>query len=243
MSVLWTVLFILLFSSCTKRDRERPLVQLIGVADTIKAFTGDTLILQLYFRDNEKLSQFKIDIHDNFDEHSHPKIYRARPWSKIIIKNLSGREQTITEKIPVFDSAAAGPYHIIVRAADASGNESEFILIDLILINTYDSIPPHITEIQFPSEGALISNSMDIKLDLNDNQTGIYLIKTKVKKSATQILFQSGDTLPVQPLQFTFIKNIAIGSSMPPGSARLEVDVFDGAYNRTRISRNIQLNP
>ncbi|MCX7769124.1 MAG: DUF4625 domain-containing protein, partial [Flavobacteriales bacterium] len=80
----FSALFLLAFEACSRRDRERPLIQLLNFPeDTIWLHTGDTLHLTLRFTDNEALAQYKIDIHDNLDGHNHPKVYRARPWSRL----------------------------------------------------------------------------------------------------------------------------------------------------------------
>lgn len=233
----------LITSGCTRRDREKPVARIVNLPDSVWVKTGDTLHLQMHFTDNEKLAQYKIDIHNNFDGHNHPKIYRARPWSRIIIGSLSGRDQYVHLEIAVFDSAASGPYHLMLRAVDAAGNESEFVLKDIFVQNTYDTIAPAFTEIQFPEEGSTASGNLELALELSDNLSGIYLIQTTLRRSATQVLYAASDTLSDQPLSFTYGLVIPITTSMPAGPATLRVDVYDGAYNRTRLQRSLNLVP
>lgn len=243
--VLVTKLFIgvLMLIGCARQDREKPVALIENLPDSVWLKTGDTLHLDMYFTDNEKLAQYKIDIHNDFDGHNHPKVYRARPWSRIIIGSLNGREQHVHLDIAVFDSAAAGPYHLMLRALDAAGNESEFVLKNLYVRNTFDTLAPSVTEIQFPSEGSAVSGNLDIGLDLSDDISGIYLIQTQLRRSATQVLYNTSDTLTTQPAAHTYALVIPLTSSMPAGEVTLRLDVYDGAYNRTRLQRSLTLSP
>ncbi|MCS6981376.1 MAG: DUF4625 domain-containing protein [Flavobacteriales bacterium] len=239
----FSALFLLAFEACSRRDRERPLIQLLNFPeDTIWLRTGDTLHLTLRFSDNEALAQYKIDIHDNLDGHDHPKMYRARPWSRLIIGSLVGRDQVITEIIPVYDSAAAGPYHLMVRAVDKAGNEANFILKNLVIKNTYDTLPPHLNIIQFPSDGATLTGPFPIELQLSDDNSGLFMIKTRFTQPHNQAFHATIDTLHVQPLTYTYQKNFSIPSWFTSGEVILQIDVFDGAYNRKSIKRNFYLN-
>lgn len=232
----------LLLTGCTRQDREKPVARILNFPDTLWVKSGDTLHLEMHFTDNDKLAQYKIDIHNDFDGHNHPKIYRARPWSRIIIGSLSGREQFVHQDVTVFDSAAAGPYHLMLRAVDASGNESEFVLKNLYVQNAHDSAAPVVSEILWPAEGSIVSGNLELALDLSDDYSGIYLIHTTLRRSATQILYSASDTLLNQPLNFTYGLVIPITTQMPTGQATLRVDVYDGAFNRTRLQNSININ-
>lgn len=232
-----------LLIGCTRQDREKPIARIVNLPDSVWIKSGDTLHLEMHFTDNERLAQYKIDIHNNFDGHDHPKIYRARPWSRIIIGSLSGREQHIHLDIAVFDSAAAGLYHLMLRAVDALGNESEFVLKELYVQNAHDTIAPVATAIQWPAEGSTVSGNLELALNLSDDYSGIYLIQTTIRRSATQILYSASDTLVNQPLDFSYGLVIPITTVMPTGQATVRVDVYDGAFNRTRLQSSYYINP
>lgn len=236
-------IFLALLSACAPQDREKPVIALENLTDSVRLATGDTLELHLRFSDNQKLAQYKIDIHEAFDGHTHGKIYRARPWSRIKIGDLSGTLQKVIEKIPVFDSAAAGPYHLIVRAVDAAGNEAEFLLKTLIVKNLYDTLAPEISPTDFPTDGQTLSGTVNLAVDISDNQSGIYIIRTSIRRSATQILYSVSDTLNDQPMTFSYTHLLNITTSMPPGPATLAVEVWDGTFNLTRLQKSVNLSP
>ena len=76
--------FIILFStmlfatSCIKEedvDKEKPIINNSGISafpvncDTL--YFGDTIVFSSFFSDNFELGSYSIDIHHNFDHHSH----------------------------------------------------------------------------------------------------------------------------------------------------------------------------
>lgn len=104
--------------------------------------TGTTLTLELKFTGSSNLSQYKLDVHDAFDCHEHKST--ATPWSLSKIRDLQGTEATVTEQLTVPADAAAGNYHLMIRAVDISGRESEEMEFILVITNTDDIQKPDI---------------------------------------------------------------------------------------------------
>ncbi|SDM70423.1 protein of unknown function [Catalinimonas alkaloidigena] len=140
----------------------------------LRTYTGQELILELAFTDDRDLSQCKIDIHHNFDCHTHggrviappavappqkqgtellsPLSLLAETWSEFRIKEVSGMQQTWEEVFAVPQNAAVGNYHLMVQGLDAAGNEAEFLEFDLQVRNAQDSLPPSLTLTQPASD-------------------------------------------------------------------------------------------
>lgn len=118
---------------------------------------GDQLTFDVIFRDNENLSQYKVDIHNNFDCHGHgggsapslpvPNVpTQTTDWTVLEIKNLEGSNSPIVKTIDVPSNVTAGNYHFQIQVIDESGNDNPFAsLTSLKIKNPLDDIPPIIT--------------------------------------------------------------------------------------------------
>lgn len=126
--------------SCTKEsenDTTAPSivdVSINGKTEDITVSVGSNLDFQAQLSDNEELGQFKIDIHDIFDAHSHGK-KNVEHWVYTETTDLSGTNQNFTSTVQVDNDATAGPYHAIFRLLDSFGNEAEFKEIDFFVQN------------------------------------------------------------------------------------------------------------
>ncbi|QQS30203.1 MAG: DUF4625 domain-containing protein [Sphingobacteriales bacterium] len=126
--------------SCTKdQDTEAPEIsgsKINGLDENIEIGAGTEMVITATFTDNEGLQQFKIDIHDAFDGHAHGKTEDYTMFSYQQVYSISGTMAQETQSIAVPENATAGPYHCVLTAIDAKGNESDFVELDLILTNT-----------------------------------------------------------------------------------------------------------
>lgn len=112
------------------RDRVKPRIDLEDPAEGERVAIGDPhgMHLEMKLSDNERLSSYKLEIHPNFDGHTH-KI-RAneeakKPFYFSRTYQLDQREANIHQhdvKIPA--NAQPGNYHLMVYALDKAGNEA-----------------------------------------------------------------------------------------------------------------------
>lgn len=132
-------------------EEEPEVFQLIG---------GDQLSFDVFFEDDDALSQFKVDIHNNFDCHGHgggiaPKVAapdvvgKTTTLSVLQIKDLSGASANVTEVIDIPENVTTGNYHFQIRAVDVSGNPLSNIF-SLKIKNPLDDVAPEIN-IQEPA--------------------------------------------------------------------------------------------
>ena len=122
-----------------KKDTEKPSFDNTGATPVEggKYLPGDTIFVHQIFRDNEELGSFNIEIHNNFDGHSH-STETAKTISKHgdhehgDVENAwvfnqsydipSGQKvYTADLKIPIPETIAEGDYHFMIRVTDKAG--------------------------------------------------------------------------------------------------------------------------
>lgn len=126
-------------------------------ATVFELIGGQDFKYNLQFTDDQALTQYKIDIHNNFDCHGHgggsaPNIAvpnvdnQTTDWTVLQIFNISGTSATVDERLQVPDNVTAGNYHFHIQVIDESGNDSPFSnFYSMKIKNPEDDIAPTIT--------------------------------------------------------------------------------------------------
>ncbi len=137
-------LFIGVVSSCSKEavDSEKPVISFdFDGASPLPCDTarlGDTLLVSVRFTDNVELGSFRIDIHHNFDHHSHSteavscqldsKKPAVNPFVFVGVYEMPPGRQSYDAivKIPLPQQNSngllqAGDYHFFISLTDATG--------------------------------------------------------------------------------------------------------------------------
>lgn len=227
--------------SCSKKDKEIPVLAVQTPSDSAVVKAGQSFLFKASITDNEALSQFKIDIHNNFEGHNHQKV-NITPWEKIIITDVSGTSANPELTVPVPESAAAGWYHMVVTAVDASGNLSEIVLKNLKVVNPADTINP-ILNISTPSEGAqfALNSTMTISGSASDN-TGLKSLKITINPlgSSNNLSTQTIDLTDVTANWSTDVS--FAGISWVQGAYQIKLYLLDQYYNTTKVVINFQIN-
>jgi hypothetical protein len=122
------------FFSCDNGDTEKPVINLIEPENGEALLIGGDVHFEAEFSDNEKLASYKIEIHSNFDGHTHD--LRAGSAEETVnftfaqTYDLSGKKNADVHhhdiKIP--ENATPGDYHLMVYCTDAAGNESHIAI-------------------------------------------------------------------------------------------------------------------
>ena len=121
--------------SCKKdedKDTDKPVITLNEPADGDTLFVGHEMHLEMDLSDNVMLRSYKVDIHNNFDGHSHTKSTETDgAWTYTKSWDVSGLKNTHIHhhEIEVPDSVdgvpiAKGKYHFMVYCTDEAGNET-----------------------------------------------------------------------------------------------------------------------
>lgn len=121
------VITALIVFSCKKSDLTLPIISGLtlnnSAVETLNFQPGETFALRATIEDNIELGQYKIDIHHDFDGHSHKT--STERFAEIRIKNISGTTYNLEETFSIPGNASSGTYHGTIRALDAEGNLSE----------------------------------------------------------------------------------------------------------------------
>ena len=105
---------------------------------------GSKLSLKLEFKDDVALSQYKIDVHNNFDCHRHGRFMtgKSAPWFLVQIKEAAGKSFIVTEELTVPADATAGNYHLLIYATDKVGTEAEIQVYSIQVKDPTDIVAP-----------------------------------------------------------------------------------------------------
>lgn len=118
---------------------------------------GQTLQAELRFMDNASLSQYKVDIHNNFDCHGHggavapgvapPGVEsRTEDWTVLDIQPLSGTAAQATLSLEAPEQVTAGAYHFQIQVLDEAGNDNPLAnFYSIKVLNPVDTVAPNLT--------------------------------------------------------------------------------------------------
>lgn len=127
--ILSLVTILSVFTACSDDDGDTtpPVIQLNKPAEGANLMIGSTICLDMELSDDEMLSSYKVEIHNNFDGHEHTRAEEAttafqfqKSWSVADQKNAKIHQH----EIEILENAAPGNYHLMVYCTDAAGNES-----------------------------------------------------------------------------------------------------------------------
>jgi hypothetical protein len=120
--------FSLLAISCEdESDTTKPVINLIEPAEGDTLHIGDDVHFEMELSDNEMLKSYKVDIHNNFDNHGHSRATddATEPFTKTWTWDVSGKNADIHHhEIVIPENATPGNYHLVVYCTDAAGNEA-----------------------------------------------------------------------------------------------------------------------
>lgn len=188
---LITVSCLFLLSACSEDaseggpDVQEPVIQVIfslpraneGMicgskeSNVISVVTGEEITLNLAFFDNRNLSQYKVDVHNNFDCHSHGRV--NADWQVLRIEDITGPAIDAEEVLAVPEDASAGDYHLQILCIDEAGNEAEPIIYSIKVENSIDNVPPELLLTEPSSDPFTVAKGLEIKFQgtLNDNHS------------------------------------------------------------------------
>jgi len=213
---------------------------------------GDQLTLDCVFSDNEGLSQYKIDIHNNFDCHGHgggtapsivvPNVDNVTTdWTVLNIEDLTGTSSSVVRVLDVPENVTAGNYHFQLQVIDESGNDNPLNNIySLKIKNPLDSIPPEIT-VEEPTSSAFVTvkgESIRFKgtvtdaRSLSDGGNGIlYLAYTDLSSGNTFTTDQAFAFDETVNKDYSFDFDYTVPLTLVAGDYRFSLGANDGVRN------------
>ncbi|MCD7971938.1 MAG: DUF4625 domain-containing protein [Candidatus Azobacteroides sp.] len=121
-------------------DTTKPTISLISPEEGAYIPIGDEegMHLEMELSDDVMLGSYKIDIHSNFDGHTHRSetITTTTDFSFQRVWELSGQKNAHIHHHDIVTPAdvTAGNYHMVIYCVDAAGNESH-LARNIILYN------------------------------------------------------------------------------------------------------------
>ncbi len=256
------VLAVLAMAGCSDADNEAPVISdlfitpqpALGLACgqedpcVIQLFTGDSLIIAFTVTDNEELSQYKFDIHQNFDCHGHAKLEETTVWEVIEIGELTGTEMQVSRVLQVPDTATAGIYHFTVQVADFFGNSVKTQIFNIALRNLEDTVPPVLTvsepivdTLRITLTDTLVNDSIRFVGSITDNRAletgGNGKLELRYWQVGSPNVFQLYSALFVAGTgnSYMFDFKINIPSTLVAGVYIIDFRAFDGVNNASDV--------
>jgi len=228
--LLPSILLLLAAVGCQKasNDNTDPGIVIQSPGDSLTFITGQTFVLQANLSDNDRLSQYKFDFHNNFDGHSHRPV--ATPWARVIIGNLPSQNSVIVSlNVTIPADAAAGVYHMVGSVVDANGNEMFADPIIMFLVSSLDSIAPVISMTAPDSGDAfLVGDTVFMTGTITDN-LGLMDIDLEIVEDATSIIKYSYSE-SISGISYS-LNTKTPTSGWPIGAYTLTVVARDTTYN------------
>ena len=144
------------FSSCSDddNDNEKPVISDFEPVEGDSLQIGKAIHFEVDFSDNDKLASYKIDIHNNFNNHGDHSSVKSLPIDSAVFAfsdvytDIAGQKNAHVHhhkiNIPATDANGkpyrVGKYHFVVYCLDESGNES---VRSHNVILTYNAIKDH----------------------------------------------------------------------------------------------------
>lgn len=143
LKIVFASLFaVMLLNACSsddskENDTTKPTIDLAisgGFPTSCTTVTrGSSIPFKALFKDNEQLGSYSINIHHNFDHHSHDTEVDAcafgavktpvNPWVKTLTFDIPANlsEYTATQQIEIPTDIDTGDYHFMIQLTDANG--------------------------------------------------------------------------------------------------------------------------
>ena len=150
--LIFNILVFALFSCENNgdRDMQKPVIEIIFPQSCVELQRGEIFTFRAQFSDNAELGSYNIEIHHNFDHHSHstdnveceldekktPVKAWADNWNYTIPKGQKTFEAN--NEIPIPADIDAGDYHFMVRLTDKSGwQQLAAVSVKIILVDIH----------------------------------------------------------------------------------------------------------
>jgi hypothetical protein len=258
--LIWSLMaFTLIFSSCGEEeeplDNIKPVIREIKINDEdahhdghdhghekFEMASGAATEVEWEVNDDIELSELRMDIHANFDGHSHGKKagdYELFSWEKII--SLSGKLQSGSESIDVPNDILGGPYHLDILLLDKTGNVSESVLIDVMI--THPSQPTF--SLKTPAEPIVAAKGGNFELtgDVVDDEDLEEVIIELIPHDGGDHIFEKEIELKDQVETTYEVKEmIGIPSDAEAGEYELIIKIKDHDGHMSIVEYEIEVN-
>lgn len=142
-SILTLFIAAVLFTSCSSDDdaaldTQKPTIAITEPNNDEELAPGGEVHFVAVFTDNVALASYKIEIHDDFDDHTHAQAkntHDVNPWSFEQVYTIPAGQTSFNADehidIPITfngEPISEGIYHFGIYVTDTSGNEEQAFL-------------------------------------------------------------------------------------------------------------------
>lgn len=178
LNMLLSLVAILFAAGCNDdsvaTDNTKPEITSVNFIKDSEIQAGDSLSLRISFTDDIELSEAFVEIHQNFEGHSHGKANTRFSDSKII--ELAGTQEAITIDFEIPTNAAAGPYHIEISVLDKEGNRSDVKVLAFEITQTGQPVFTTLPSTINASPGQSFNVSFEVHDDVDLKEVSYVLV-------------------------------------------------------------------
>ncbi len=246
MRVLIKIVFLAVvvgFMACSKSDdnkpvdKTKPTATMVSMTEVVDQNTSaPTLNFVIDFADDQGLKEYKVDIHDAFDGHSHGRRDATKAFIFTKVYSMSGKTHKATVSVPIPKDAPTGPYHLVIKYFDAAGNEGQELDLDFEIANEATQPTINILTELNPVKGR--SMMVNIAVSDPDGEVEDVVVMVVHEKTGTEI-FEGDKHVHAKNAEVTF--TIPIPANAPAGTYGFIVAAVDDDGNYTVIEEEFEL--
>jgi len=197
-------------TSCEKEenDTQKPVITVEGPEQNEVLYIGSGIHLEVEFTDDTELKSYKVDIHSNFDGHTHKSTNSEDTiaWSFQKSWNFdAGQKNAHVHHHEIVvpheyngNDISQGIYHFMIYCTDAAGNES-WTAVPVKIMKSADKELPTFTGIVAPASNQIFANGQTIAISgtVNDNDALHGLFVAIMPENATNEQVNATECLAV----------------------------------------------
>lgn len=250
---LFFILAVAGFYSCEEddADTQEPVIQLMAPEDGTVLYAGGDIHFEVEFEDDTELRSYKVDIHSNFDGHTHKGTLTAgegHPWSYQQSWDFEpGKKNTHVHHHEIVvpetiegEPIATGDYHFMVYCTDAAGNES-WVAKAIEIQQPTDTEAPVFSNINAPATDAVFGPDETITISGtvsdNDHLAGLFIAimpedathEEANPEGALAVLYHSHEDVH-EKSTYDFSASITVGQEQDNNPEPKTIDWASGNY-------------
>ncbi|MBW2961611.1 DUF4625 domain-containing protein [Mesonia aestuariivivens] len=255
---LFTLITILGLASCSSDDDSSngldnlpPVISINEPTQDEAVAVGGEVHLDVDLEDDVELASYKIDVHNDFDGHTHTSrpssIQQTLPWALSQTEELEAGQTAhhIHKHLEVPANAAEGAYHVGIIALDQAGNQSE-AYVKIIVGEDHSGEDHGITITSIETEDAPKGGELHLEAAITAEH-GIQTVSVNIHDHGLQ---PSGDEenwafnvdfTDYSGASASFYEHIDVPANATPGEYHMTITVIDAEGHTHAESAHIHV--
>ncbi|PZD77393.1 DUF4625 domain-containing protein [Mesonia sp. K7] len=197
---------------------------------------GSELHLDIELEDNVELASYKVEVHNNFDGHTHDRSSNvtnaSEPWSYSQTFEIEAGKTSysVLEMIAIPADVLEGEYHLEIFAIDTAGNQSEAVAE--FILGEVHSGEEHITiqniMIDNVAAGGTLHPHADVEAEHGIQSISINIHGEDVTPTGGQVEWDFDETYTTYSgTSVEFHESIPVPANAAPGEYHVTIVVVD----------------